>query len=83
MKEKIIIFVVGLLAGAVISTGAFCAYTITSNNNKCTNQTMQAPGGQPPSMNNSQNDQSGNQNGGQPPEKPGENNSQTTQQNNN
>lgn len=48
MKEKIIIFVIGLLLGAVISTGAFFVYTKA---NSCSNNGgMQMPGGTPPSM---------------------------------
>lgn len=33
MKEKIIIFLVGLLLGSIISTGAIYIYTIAENNN--------------------------------------------------
>ena len=67
MKEKFIIFIIGLLLGAVISTGAFCAYTIVSN--KTTSNTgMQAPAGNPPSMTSDNNNQNSNDN--QPPEKP-------------
>ena len=40
MKEKIIIFFVGLLVGAVMTTGAFCAYTLVSNNH-CKDNNMQ------------------------------------------
>ena len=47
MKEKIIIFVIGLLLGAVISTGAFFVYTKANSFN---NGGMQMPGGTPPSM---------------------------------
>lgn len=32
MKEKIIIFLVGLLLGAIISTGSIYIYTIANNN---------------------------------------------------
>lgn len=89
MKEKIIIFLIGLLSGAVISTGAFYVYTTTAN--KCdnsTNQTMQMPGGQPPQMPNGDNNSNSSNNNGQPPERPsGENdsnnNGQPSQQNNN
>lgn len=34
MKEKIIIFIVGLLLGSIISTGAIYFYTIALNNNQ-------------------------------------------------
>ena len=67
MKDKILLFIIGVLVGAVISTGAFYVYTITSNSNS-NNSQGQMTGGSPPSM-------SGNENG-QPPEKPGTNNTQ-------
>ena len=63
MKDKIILFIIGLLAGAIISTGAFYVYTTTSNND-CSNN-MQMNGGQPPEMANGQNSENG-----QPPEIP-------------
>ena len=72
MKEKIIIVIIGLLLGAVISTGAFYVYTTTAN--KCdnsTNQTMQMPSGNPPEMPSGDNNSNSN------------NNNQSTQQNNN
>ena len=68
MKDNIIIFVIGVLVGAVIATGAFYVYTI-SNNNSSNAQTTQM-NGQPPEMPSGQN--------GQPPEKPSENNTQTS-----
>ena len=43
MNEKIILFIIGLLVGAVISTGAFYVYTTTSNtcnNNQTTRLLM-------------------------------------------
>ena len=65
VKEKIILFVIGVLTGAVISTGAFFAYIklagISANNG---NQSMQMPGGTPPDM------PSGDSQGGTPPEMP-------------
>ena len=65
-KEKIILFVIGVLVGAVISTGAFFAYIklagIGSNNGN--NQSMQMPGGTPPEMPSGE---------GQPPEMPNNN----------
>lgn len=33
MKDKIIIFLVGLLLGAIISTGSIYIYTVASNDN--------------------------------------------------
>ena len=77
MKEKIIILIIGLLVGAVISTGAFYIYTTAANN--CSNQNTSMNGGQPPEMPSGQNNENG-----QPPEKPNENNTQNsnTQDNN-
>ena len=64
MKDKIILFIIGVLVGAIISTGAFYVY-ITANNSNNTNTTnnnsMQMPGGTPPSMPDGNN---------QPPEMP-------------
>ena len=65
MKDKIIIFIVGLLLGAIISTGSIYFYTVANNSGDDRGE-MQMQGGNPPSMN-------GNQNG-QPPELPNENN---------
>ena len=59
MKEKIMVFVIGLLVGAVIATGAFYVYT---NANTCSCGNNQMMGGTPPEMPSGQN--------GQPPEKP-------------
>ena len=50
MKDKIILFVIGVLVGAVIATGAFYIYTTTNKN--CNNNQMN---GNPPEMPNSQN----------------------------
>lgn len=58
MKDKILVFIIGVLVGAVLSTGAFYIYTRVSGNNNNT----QLNGGQPPEMPNGEN--------GQPPEKP-------------
>ena len=57
MKRDFILFIIGLLVGAVIASGAFYVYTTTLNIN-CGE--MPQNGGQPPEM----------QNGGQPPEMP-------------
>ena len=84
MKEKIIIFVIGLLAGAVISTGAFTAFTLLTNNchrtgmgNKNMPMIQNNNNGQPQMNNNNGN----NSNNNQPPEMPN-NNQQPTEQNN-
>lgn len=63
MKQKIIIFITGLLLGAIISTGSIYAYTIAnSNNNQMTSD--KGPGemmnDNPPEMpNNGQNNNQG------------------------
>ena len=50
-KEKIILFVIGVLTGAVISTGAFFAYIkLAGVGANSGNQSMQIPGGTPPEM---------------------------------
>ena len=69
MKDKIIIFIIGLLVGAVISTGIFYIYTTNSSCNNI-NQNTGINGGVPPEMSNGQN--------GQPPEKPSDNNTQNS-----
>ena len=78
MKDKFLLFVIGVLMGAVISTGAFYVYTKTATTCNNNTQTQQMPGGgQPPEMPNGQSNQNG-----QPPEMPndqnnGQNNNQT------
>lgn len=74
MKDKIMLFIIGVLIGAIIATGAFYVYTTTSNS--CSNQNTVMNGGQPPEMPNGQNSESGEPpekpdgESGQPPEKP-------------
>ena len=59
MKEKVKVFIIGVLVGAILATGAFLIYNSSNSNN-------QTPGGNPPSMPSGEN--------GEPPEKPsGEN----------
>ncbi len=76
MKEKILLFIIGVLVGSIISTGAFYIYTITNNSNSDNN--IQMNGGEPPEM---PNGEKGNRpempNGeqGEPPVKPEDNNS--------
>lgn len=69
LKEKIILFVIGVLVGAVISTGAFFAYIkmagVGCNSGE---HSMQMPGGTPPEMPSGENGPSGQ--GGTPPELP-------------
>ncbi len=51
MKEKMFIFIIGLLLGAIISTASIYAYTIANNNNNNNNNSgMQMPNGTPPEM---------------------------------
>ena len=72
MKDKILLFVIGVLVGAIISTGAFFVYTKMSTTcNTSSNSQIEMPGGNPPSM---QDGESGQM--GEPPAKPGENNTQ-------
>ena len=83
MKDKILLFVIGVLVGAVISTGAFFVYTkATTTCNTNSNNQIGMPGENPPSMQNGQSGQNG-----QPPEMPngnnsGNNNSQSNNQSN-
>lgn len=65
MKNSIILFIIGVLVGAVISTGVFYVYTTTNNNNNCSNTNTQMNGGSPPEMPSGQ--------GSQPPEMPNSN----------
>ena len=67
-KEKIILFIIGVLVGAVISTAAFFVYTKTLGTSS-NNSSMQMPGGTPPEMPSGQNNQSGT-----PPEMPSDEN---------
>ena len=62
MKGKAIIFIIGLLVGAIVATGAFYIYSL-ANPCTCTSQENQG------------NNQMPNSNGQQPPEPPsGQNN---------
>ena len=78
MKEKVIIFIIGLLVGAVIATGAFFIYSKATTCNTTNNSQMQMPGGNPPSMPSGQNSENR-----QPPEKPSDSNTQDSNQKNN
>ena len=80
MKDKIIIFIVGLLLGAVISTGSIYFYTLANTNSNSNNQIgMPNMGGTPPTEQNG----GGTQGQGQPPEMPNQNNAQNNTQSNN
>ncbi len=79
-KEKIILFAIGVLIGAVISTAAFFVYTKTLGAGNATSssssQQMPGGGGTPPEMPSGENGSNGQ--GGTPPEKPSdENNSES------
>ena len=61
MKDKLIFFIIGILSGAIISTGSIYFYTLAVNNNTASStpgQFQQTPGtplngengGTPPSM---------------------------------
>ncbi len=73
MKDKIIMFIIGLLVGAVLSTGAFYIYSITAGKCDCSNQTTQTNNGgnKPPEMPSGQNNEKG-----EPPAKPDGDNSE-------
>ncbi|MBR3661302.1 MAG: hypothetical protein IKN63_05345 [Bacilli bacterium] len=78
MKDKIILFVIGVLLGAVIATGAFYIYTTTAKSCDYSSNNTQMNGGQPPEMPSGQNSENG-----QPPEKPSDSKTQDSNQNNN
>lgn len=70
MKDKILLFAIGVLVGAVIATGAFFVYskaTVCKGNNS-----MQMPGNSPSMQN------GGNNQNGQPPALPNENDTQNS-----
>ena len=84
MKEKAMLFIIGILLGAVVATGAFYIYSKVAKSCNCNGSNMQMSGGQPPEMPNSQNGENGQppekpdgQNGVSP-EKPNDNNTQST-----
>ena len=74
-KEKIILFVIGVLVGAVISTAAFFVYakTLGTSSNTSVSSSQQMPGGgTPPEMPSGENGSNGQD--GTPPEKPSDDN---------
>ena len=73
MKEKIMIFLIGFLVGAILTTGVFFAYTlIIQNSIASTPQTEQINGGeQPPEMPDGEKSE---MDGETPPEKPSDEN---------
>ena len=44
MKEKIVIFIIGLLLGAIISTGSIYLYTVANSSNNNDQNTMMNAG---------------------------------------
>lgn len=83
VKDKIMLFIIGVLTGAVLATGAFYAYNKINNSNN--NQTSMngktppsMPNGQPPEIPSGENNK-----GGQPPQMPNSNNSQNNTETNN
>lgn len=77
-KEKIILFVIGVLVGAVISTAAFFVYAKTLGIGSATSgsSSQQMPGGgTPPEMSSGQNQ------GGTPSETPSDTNSSQSSNN--
>ena len=72
IKGKIILFIIGVLIGAIISMASFLVYTKTLgvNANSNSDSSMQMPSGTPPEMPSGDNSQ-----GGTPPEKPSDDNS--------
>jgi len=70
VKDKILMFIIGVLVGAVITTGIF--YIYTKNNNNCSindrEMSSERPDGEPPEKPNGEQ--------GEPPAKPDEINNQ-------
>lgn len=74
-KEKIIIFIIGVLLGAVISTAAFFVYTKTlgiSSNSSNSSSSQMPGGGTPPEMPSGESGSNGQSD--TPPEKPSSDN---------
>jgi len=74
VKGKILLFIIGVLVGAIISTTAFFVYTKTlgASSNTNTSSRQISNGGTPQEMPSGQNNQ-----GGTPPEMPNNNSSQS------
>ena len=72
MKEKVIIFIAGLLLGAIISTGSIYFYTVANSSNNNQGSRIEMNGGTPPSMPN-----------GERPEMPNNNSQNNNRTNNN
>jgi hypothetical protein len=79
-KEKIILFAIGVLVGAVISTAAFFVYvkTLGVSSNTSGSSSQQMPGGgTPPEMPSGEN--GSNSQSGTPPERPSDDNDSNSQ----
>ena len=75
-NQKIILFIIGVLVGAVISTGAFLVYVKVAGVGGSSNSSMQGgPGGTPPEM---PSGSSSSGQSGQPPAMPGNSNSNSS-----
>ena len=68
MKDKIFMFIIGALVGAIVATGAFYIYTSTTKTTDCSSE-ERFKGGEPPEMPSGEN--------GQPPEIPSESNNES------
>lgn len=87
MKNKVLIFIIGVLIGAIIATGGFLIYSKVSNDNsnddsnQSQNMQMNNNGGQDPSSNGDMQDPPEKPDGDnttEPPEKPdGESNNES------
>lgn len=54
MKDKMMLFIIGVLVGAIVATGAFYIYITAGSSCNSNNQNVQMNGGQPPEMPNGQ-----------------------------
>ena len=81
MKDKILVFIIGLLVGAVITASGFLIYENTNNTNQMPNgegmQMMERPDGETPP-----DKPSGTENDSNRPEPPSKNNSSTNNKTN-
>ena len=76
MKDKIFVFIIGTLVGAIIATGSFYIYTSTTKTTDCSSE-QQFKGGEPPEMPNGERPELPSGEDGNPPSKPEENNTES------
>ena len=69
MKDKILLFAIGVLVGAIIATGGFYIYT-KANCNSCNNEKMQMRNGERSPMNNGERPTMPNNENSEPPALP-------------